>query len=132
MAHFNILTIHHSLSNFYLKNKTLIISLSHGYMFGKQIKTIHQYSENKIRNFKLGKFLDCDILDKINIISVSGSQFYMVVKDNDISYRFIYFAKQKFEAFNNFQQIVEIILHEKSIFEKKIIPIKAPSIIISK
>ena len=65
-----------------LKQRSLIPGqLIHGDVFGRQSKTP----------------------------SLKGSRYYILYKDDATAYRFVYFAKEKSEAFKFFKQVVSMI-----------------------
>ena len=115
MGHVNIDTIHTmstngSLTDFKLKKHVSLPNPCEGCMLGKQHKSTYTHDPHKQQSTIPGQFIHGDVSgQQAKTPLLKGSLYYILYKDDVIAYRFIHFAKQKFEAFLFFKRIVKIV-----------------------
>ena len=79
-------------------------------LIGKQTRKPH-VSLNRISNFQPGEKIHSDVCGPINVESPSGSKYFVLFKDENTSFRKVYFLRHKsdiFQFFKTFKAFVEI------------------------
>ena len=81
-------------------------------IYGIHDKSSYTSNPLKQRLDILGAYIHGDVFGKITILSLNGSIYYILYKDDCTEYNFIHFAKTKNAAFPFFKKITKIIKHD--------------------
>ena len=81
-----------------------------GCVYGKQHRSTFKTVPGKLRSTKSGTFIHMDLCGPLATISFGGASYFMLVKDDESGYMFIYFLAHKSEALTKFQSVEKEIL----------------------
>ena len=117
MAHVNIDVIkrisqHAFLQDFKIHTSHHVPSVCVGCAFGKHYKASYRIDPHKQRSQILGELLYVDMCGKMTTPSLGKAIYFILVKDNCIFYRFVYFLKHKNEAFSFFEKTLHLVQHD--------------------
>ena len=107
MGHVNPQTIkkmseHQSLQDFTIQSAGSLPNVCRGCALGKQHKTHYPVDVSKERSKVPSELLHADLCGKMSQSSLGGTWYYLLIKDDYTSYRFVSFLKTKGEAIRFF------------------------------
>ena len=109
MGHINIDTIHKmsgngSLCDFKLDRNIPLQHPYEGCCLSKQHKSSYKHNLSKLRSFIPSQLIHGDVSRRqIETLSLKGSLYYILYKDDAMAFRFVHFAKKKSEALSFFK-----------------------------
>ena len=103
MGHINIQTLknmnpHKSLQDFTLSSHAHLPNVCKGCAMGKQHKAIYPSHSSKEHSAVPSEIFHADLCGKMSQLSLGGASYYILIKDDCTSYRFIAFLKAKSDA----------------------------------
>jgi hypothetical protein len=114
MAHINVQTIksmstHRSLDDFSVTPSGHLHSICRGCALGKQHKATYPSSSQKERSKIPGELLHAGLCGKMSQPSLGGAHYYILIKDDCTSYRFVAFLRAKSDAIRFFIKVIRSI-----------------------
>lgn len=103
MGHVNIQTMKKMsemkiLADFTIDKRAELPQICSGCAFGKQHRATYVVDPEKQRSQTPGELLHADLCGKMTNQSLGGAKYYLLIKDDCTSFRFIYFLTHKDEA----------------------------------
>ena len=116
MAHINVKVIksmstHRSLADFFVAPSDHLLSVCRGCVLGKQHKATYPSNPQKERSKIPGELLHADLCGKMSQPSLRGARYYILIKDDCTSYRFVAFLRTKNEAIRFFIKVIRYIVN---------------------
>ena len=114
MGHVNVHTIktmsvHDSVKDFPILSNSKLLHVCPGCALGKQHKSTYSSNPQKERSRVPGELLHADLCGKMSIPSLGGAHYYILIKDDCTSFRFIAFLKAKEDALRFFLKVIRSI-----------------------
>jgi hypothetical protein len=114
MGHINMQVLknmsnHNSLRDFTISFSKPPSVVCKGCALGKQHKAVYPTNSDKERSKVLGEVLHADICGKMSIPSIGSASYYLLIKDDCTSYRFVTFLKVKNDAIRYFIKVLRYI-----------------------
>ena len=86
-----------------------------GCALGKQHKATYRSDPNKQRSLVPGEFLHADLSGRASIPSLGNSLYYVLIKDDASSFRFVHFVQFKNEAIKFFRKILRVVQRDTGV-----------------
>lgn len=114
MAHINVhvmksMSTHRSLQDFSISSSCGLPFVCRGCAFGKQHKANYPVNPQKERSKVPGELMHADLCGKMSQPSLVGSHYYILIKDDCTSYRFVAFLRAKSDAIRFFTKVIRSI-----------------------
>jgi hypothetical protein len=114
MAHINVQVIktmstHRSLQDFSVPFNSHLPSVCRGCALGKQHKATYSSSSQKERSKIPGEPLHANLCSKMSQPSLGGARYFILIKDDCTSYRFVAFLRTKADAIRFFTKVIRSI-----------------------
>lgn len=103
------MSTHESLQDFTIQFDGKPSSICRGCALGKQHKASYPVDTFKERSKVPGELLHADLCGKMSQPSLGGAHYYLLIKDDCTSYRFVSFLKAKGEAIRFFLKVIRYI-----------------------
>jgi hypothetical protein len=112
MGHANVQVIknmsaHTSLKDFSLSPYGKLHQVCRGCALGKQHKATYPSNPLEERSKVPGELLHADLCGKMSQPSLGGANYYLLIKDDCTSYRFVTFLKTKGDALRFFIKVFQ-------------------------
>lgn len=103
------MSAYNTLQDFTASPGSNLPSICHGCAIGKQHKTTYPKNPYKERSKVPGELLHADLCGKMSHPSLGGAYYYILIKDDCTSYRFVAFLKAKGHAIRFFLKVLRSI-----------------------
>ena len=103
------MSTHRSLQDFSISSSCGLPFVCRGCAFGKQHKANYPVNPQKERSKVPGELLHADLCGKMSQPSLVGSHYYILIKDDCTSYRFVAFLRAKSDAIRFFTKVIRSI-----------------------
>jgi len=80
-----------------------------GCVFGKAKKTPFPNKNVKVRGTKIAKIVHTNLCSPFNILSMGGTNYYIIFKGDHSSYKILYNIAKKLEALTCFKKYVKLM-----------------------
>lgn len=105
------MSTHNSLQDFTIQAHGKLLSICQGCALGKQHKASYVSRPLKERSDVPGEILHADLCGKMSQLSLGKASYYMLIKDDCTSYRFVAFLQAKSDAIRFFIKILRYVEH---------------------
>ena len=114
MGHVNVQTIknmstHNSVKDLPPLDHSKLLHVCSGCALGKQHKATYPSNVQKERSKVPGELLHADLCGKMSTPSLGGASYYILIKDDCTSFRFVAFLKAKSDAIRFFIKVIRSV-----------------------